>query len=299
MVAFKRDSHWVTPFDMEKYYVYAYFDVNGDVFYIGKGKGYRVNNHLKPSNLKSNSHKNNKIKTVLKQQGFVKRDILAYFDSESSAYAFEESLISYYGLERLTNVLAKRDDFPDKAVVARSRLDTPDEVFISIKDKFLLGVPIRTLSEEFNLTPKYIENVLKGRKKSYLGLKDACSHLFKTPIKHLTEDDKLSAETLANKGLSYREIAEQLQLNPKAVNAYLTYNNIKPVVRKRLSQDEVDEILGLRLSGKSYSEIVKITRKPKTTVARVCTSDRLGTVGNGTGKSVAAKDTNASNLNKN
>ena len=32
MVAFKRDSHWVTPFDMEKYYVYAYFDVNGDVF---------------------------------------------------------------------------------------------------------------------------------------------------------------------------------------------------------------------------------------------------------------------------
>ena len=300
MSALKVDSHWVTPFDMEKYYVYAYFDVNGDVFYIGKGKGYRINNHLKPSNLKSKSHKNNKIKSILKQQGFVKRDILAYFDSESSAYSFEESLISYYGLERLTNVLANRNDFPVKAVEARVRLDVPDEVFIKIKDEFLLGTPIKILADNFNLSARYIENVLKGRKKSYLGFKDVCSHLFKTPIRHLTEEDKLDVVNLVNRGLTYKEISEKLRLNPKAVNSYLTYNNIKPVVRQRMTQDEINEILALRLDGKSYMEIVKITGRPKTSVARVCKShNQIGTVGNGTGKSVAKADTNASNLNKN
>ena len=74
----------VKPVFKDKYYVYALCKPNGDVFYIGKGKGKRINHHFQEYHLKrSNSRKNH---TIRKYGNSIKREILCYFDSEDKAY---------------------------------------------------------------------------------------------------------------------------------------------------------------------------------------------------------------------
>lgn len=67
---------------MEDYYVYVYFNQTKpgiwnfrehtfeyEPFYVGKGKGKREKGHLYKSSLKKNSHKNNIIKTIIRETG--------------------------------------------------------------------------------------------------------------------------------------------------------------------------------------------------------------------------------------
>ena len=60
-----------------KYYVYGLFKPNGVLFYVGKGKGSRINDHFKPSNLKVKSPK----ASIIKKYGdSIIREIFEYFD---------------------------------------------------------------------------------------------------------------------------------------------------------------------------------------------------------------------------
>jgi len=91
---------------LAKWYVYQLIDpTTMAVFYIGKGKGSRINDHELDSARGVCSKKCNKIRT-LKNAGFeIVKQKIAFFWDEQAAYDFETDCIEEVGLDTLTNIL--------------------------------------------------------------------------------------------------------------------------------------------------------------------------------------------------
>jgi len=91
------------------YYVYLLIDKKTNKpFYVGKGKGNRINCHFKDA-LDKDTKKSEKIKKILSLKLDVKKIILKHGLNENEAFAVESSLIDYIGMNNLANIVKGHD----------------------------------------------------------------------------------------------------------------------------------------------------------------------------------------------
>lgn len=137
------------------WYVYELADpLTGIAFYIGKGKGARVDQHEKDAAKADGvcSEKINKIKELWAKGLQVQKRINAMFWDEQAAYDHETDLIDEIGLENLTNIMpggqrawakrkAKRAASREKPFSIHTMLDAKDEkMFVLFRNWFYFGL---------------------------------------------------------------------------------------------------------------------------------------------------------------
>jgi hypothetical protein len=89
-----------------KWYVYELIDPrNGKVFYVGKGKNQRIDDHEWEAKGTGTSHKCNKIRSIWADKLEIGKRKIAQFWDEEAAYECEAERIEEIGLDNLTNVL--------------------------------------------------------------------------------------------------------------------------------------------------------------------------------------------------
>jgi len=143
------------------YYVYKLIDPrNNKTFYVGKGKGNRVNDHEKEAVKGNRSKKCALIREIINEGSAIKKKIIRRFANEDDAYAYEESLISKIGLHKLTNQLSG-GRFPEFGV------GTSDDkiivrVFVKAAVKtngFKTGAVYRLCGESFDIPDSLIKKI--------------------------------------------------------------------------------------------------------------------------------------------
>ena len=324
----KRFINNIQPLHKDKYYVYALFKPNDfNPFYVGKGIGERVNNHFKKSQLKVNTPKT----AIIKKYGnSIRREILAYFDCEEDAYAFEEYLISLYGVAGegglLVNYAKTRFQYSEKfksdicSIGAKSRENKYSEDTISMAYKLYFedGLEKRYVSENCGLPLNYLPYLLRGLKRRSLfeKFKDENKHLDfsyrkkSLKIKHPKQRRVSNSEIVESfykvlEGVSnFSEEVVRLGISEKYLESVFygtsrTYLNLPYDQYKRKfgacrvnTNDARNLVYEHFKLGLSGDEIVKTTGLGRTTVFR-----HLKTIKNGMGVGKTGEGTSDSPMN--
>ena len=104
------DKNKISQSTIEKlgYYVYLLIDPrDNNIFYVGKGKGNRINHHLLGAlDSKTNeTEKINKIREIRNSGLEVKHYVLRHELTEKEAYEVESAVIDVLGKDKLTNIV--------------------------------------------------------------------------------------------------------------------------------------------------------------------------------------------------
>ena len=85
------------------YYVYELSHPDGTPFYVGKGQGARLFNHIREAFHRCACQKCQTIRQIWDDGGEVRHTIVFETDNETLAYQYERELIATYGLVNLSN----------------------------------------------------------------------------------------------------------------------------------------------------------------------------------------------------
>ena len=125
------------------WYVYELIDPrNGQVFYVGKGKDNRINEHEAEAKTDHPSHKCNKIRSIWAAGHEVGKQKVAMFWDEEAAYQHEEDRIAEIGLNNLTNIFGggRRKDItyslPKRVTSKKTKVVAPMDVCWTVLRRF-------------------------------------------------------------------------------------------------------------------------------------------------------------------
>lgn len=120
------------------YYIYLLVEKkNNKVFYVGKGKGNRINCHFKDA-LSKEVKRSEKIRKILLLKAHVKKIILRHGLSENEAFAIESALIDYIGIDNLANIVKGYDYKNGKADLEELKIRYEAKEADFINDSVLL-----------------------------------------------------------------------------------------------------------------------------------------------------------------
>ncbi|MGX2982737.1 LEM-3-like GIY-YIG domain-containing protein [Helicobacter sp. 23-1045] len=220
------------------HYVYGLIDPrNGRYFYIGKGQGNRIFQHIKEAqNMGENAEKDkHKIINQIKQENLeVMHLILRHGLSAKEAEVVEATLIDFYGLEFLTNEQSGADS--DDYGIARaetlqkvysceefSDCDKPPFIMIKIKQRFLdeRGSYYETCRYAWKISPE------KAKDRFVLCVMDGI-------VKEVFEVEKWQESNLKGRYEFNGEVARQeireLFINKRIPEHYRTKGMANPVL---------------------------------------------------------------------
>lgn len=285
----------------DRYYVYVLSKPCGTPFYVGKGKNGRINEHFRPSRLKVNNPKTGMIK---KYGDSCLRDIVCYFDKESTAYEYEEWLISHYGCSWdggiLTNYAKNKFDYPTKEQSNRDRAYPTKELHTNTEEQIVTaytlyyteGLSSSKVSEQSGINYNYIYYLVNGKKSKDLYDKYVKSELIVNNRREgtiydpqiLDEDiikvydmyfkDNLHIKDISERsgiGLHYVRSLVQGHKRKHLFEEYEKTNDTKSRIITRKNKEVMDRLLLVEWmvnKGLSVSAAASMMGVPKTTTYR-------------------------------
>lgn len=144
------------------YYIYLLIDPeNNKVFYVGKGKGNRINQHLLGA-LNNKTHETEKIKKIRKIQNSgleVKHVVLRHNLTQEEAFEVEGAVIDVLGKNNLTNIV-KGHHAEDKGLMTLEDIKIKYEAEDAIIDDPVILINIKNLYQR-NMTETEIYNATR------------------------------------------------------------------------------------------------------------------------------------------
>ena len=168
------------------YYVYFLRDSkNGEVFYVGKGLGNRVFDHLSCAiENSSSSDKLDRIRAIYQENGKVDHFILRHGLTESVAFEVEASLIDFLELKNLSNIQGghKSDDFGLKTSGEISAMYEAEEL------KTNLPIILININKKFDRMMSQSELYEATRKSWVIGSRRNVAHYVCSTYRGLTRE---------------------------------------------------------------------------------------------------------------